>query len=348
MWCRAFVFSLKVLRKSIYKLLVPALVLSLVMLLLNTVLANFFREYVYILFDGRGSLFVIAMSTGITALVLFMMYLILFHWAYPLLRSKVLFEGLKYLYPDALVSFSEIKPKMKTLLLLSRKRYFSQLGSFALIWILPLVAMILLVTPTTIPISISLVILAILYIACLIPVAKSYVKYFYADCKVLLGTEDVSTIRASSKNLSTCSNWKSILPWKIVLLLLYLGLLILLGYWMVTVQGMGSSFYTNELFSSSRYIRGDYLLVFSPFIYGFAATPFFSAFIPIPILFNVPHGFQLIGFWPIFIQVGFLLLLGLLTAFFFFVETLSTVYFFHQCLQKNDVEVSSSNSATAD
>jgi hypothetical protein len=288
-----------------------------------------------VLFDGRGSLFVIAMFTAISALVLFMMYLILFRWAYPLLRSKVLSEGLKYLYPDAFASFSAIKPKMKTLLFLSSKRYFSQLSSIALILILPLLAMILLVPPTKIPISISWGILAILYIACLIPVTKGYVKYFYADCNVLLDTEDVSTIHASLKNPCTCSQWKSILSWKIVLLLSYLGLLILLGYWMVTVQGMGSSFYTKELLPSSLYMRGEYLLWCSLFIYGFAATPFFSAFIRIPILFSVPHGFQLIGFWPILIQIGFLLLLGLLTAFFFFVETLSTVYFFHQSLQKD-------------
>jgi len=334
MWCRAFLFSLKVLRKSIFKLLIPALVLSLVMLLLNAVLANFFREYVYVLFDGQGSFLVIALFLVMTACWTFSVYLLFHLLAYPFTRFDVLFEGLKYLYPDALASFSKNKPKMTTLLILSSKRYFSQLGSFALIWILPVVALILLVT-LKIPMSISLVILAILYIACLIPVAKGYVKYFYTDCKVLMGTEDVSTIRASSKNPCTCSHWKSILPWKIVLLLSYLGLLILLGYWMVTVQGMGSSFYTNELLSSSLYMRGDYLLWCSPFIYGFAATPFFSPVISIPFMLDLPYGFQLIGFWPILIQIGFLLLLGLLTAFFFFVETLSTVYFFHQSLQKN-------------
>jgi hypothetical protein len=236
---------------------------------------------------------------------------------------------------------------MKTLLLLSRKRYFSQLGSFALIWILPVVAMVLLVA-LKIPKQISWVILAILYIACLIPVTKGYVKYFYSDCKILFDTEDISPTHASSKSPSACSNWKSILPWKIVLLLLYLGLLILLGYWMTTVQGMGSSFYTKELLSSSLYMRGDYLLWFSPFIYGFAATPFFSPLIPIPFMPQVSHGFQLIGVWPILIQVGFLLLLGLLTAFFFFLETISTVYFFHQHKQENNTDEASLSSPPAE
>jgi len=74
MWCRAFLFSLKVLRKSIFKLLMPALVLSLVMLLLNAVLANFFREYWYVLFDGQGSFFIIAIFFIMTASWTFKVY----------------------------------------------------------------------------------------------------------------------------------------------------------------------------------------------------------------------------------------------------------------------------------
>ena len=131
MWCRAFVFSLKVLRKSIFKLLIPALVLSLVMLLLNAVLAHVYKASFNILYTSPHIYFAPFIFILISVIVLWTIYVIIFKWAYPWVRGKVLFEGFHCLQPNRFSSHRDILDTWKDLQKISLMRYSSQrLSSF--------------------------------------------------------------------------------------------------------------------------------------------------------------------------------------------------------------------------
>lgn len=331
MWMKAFLFSLKVLRKSIFKLLIPALVLSLVMLLLNAFMAHVYKASFNILYTSPHIYFAPFIFILISVIVLWTIYIFIFKWAYPWVRAKVLFEGFHYLQPNRFSSHRDILDTWEDLQKISLMRYSSQRLSSFLACFLPVIAI-----PLLLYVNVEWVVwivLGILYTNFIIPSIRGYLRYFYSECKVIDRSKQIQPTQQHATLSAVCANWKSIMLWKAILSIAYLCLLLLLGYWMVNVRGLGSSFYTEELFAIYGF-RHNYF-GYSHFLYGYAIAPFFSVFFQLPYVFEMPRYFQLIGFWPILIQIGFLLLLGLLTAFFFFVETLSTVYFFHQSLQNN-------------
>jgi hypothetical protein len=140
MWCRAFLFSLKVLRKSIFKLLVPAFFLSLVMLLLNAFMAHVFQASFTILFDSHGIYYAPFAFILISVIVLWTFYVVIFKWAYPWVRARVLFEGFRYLQPDRFSSHRDILNRWEDLQKISLVRYSSQRLSSFLVCFLPVLA----------------------------------------------------------------------------------------------------------------------------------------------------------------------------------------------------------------
>ncbi len=326
MWIRAFVFSLKVLKKSFCKLLVPAFLGSIIMLFLCALMAHIFRSSFSVQLDPHGGFYFVLLFILASVVLLWTIYVLIFKWLYPAIRSRVLIQGFAYLHPGKYKSYSDIAKHRHAIESISLLRFSSQRITSLLVCFLPVVALVLFVA---VRIEwIIWIVLTVLYVYCLIPVIRGYLTHFYTDCKVIAAASGNETYSKYSSKSTLCSHWKSILLWKVILSFIYLALLILLGFWMVNVQGLGSYFYLEELASINEYFHVVY--GFTYFIYGFAIAPFFSPLVQFPYGFRVPYPFQLQGVIPILIQIGFIVLLGLLTTFFFFVETLSTVYFFHQ------------------
>ncbi len=208
---------------------------------------------------------------------------------------------------------------------------------------------------------ISITALLIALIAGLLPVALSYFKCFFAELHAIdrliqeakihsvhpvsifwsheidETTQEVNPDLTKSKKIIRPDKklfWP-ILTWKALLLVVYMALLFALGIW-YTRSGMATQSimdYTNNFL----YAIGGLPV----FLFGFLFLPFFE-----PVL-NAIFKLRMDQHWYIWsysrgsdiflenpnalwILLFFLLLFGLMTAFFFLVETLSSVYFYHR------------------
>lgn len=186
---------------------------------------------------------------------------------------------------------------------------------------------------------ISITALLIALIVGILPVVSSYFKFFFAELHAIDRLiQEVNPDLTKSKKIIRPDKklFLPILTWKSLLLVVYMALVFALGIW-YTRSGMATQSimdYTNNFL----YAIGGLPV----FLFGFLFLPFFE-----PVL-NAIFKLRMDQHWYIWsysrgsdiflenpnalwILLFFLLLFGLLTTFFFLVETLSSVYFYHGC-----------------
>jgi len=366
-WFEALKFSLRVMRKSFFKLFIPSMALSYVMGALLALIA---------FDDDPVHLFTVAPPLIILNFVLLIciVELPIYAYLYPLLKRHVLLLGMQELCPHVLMDYKKSLRKidyspLSDFVSISFVRFLFQSLSFFLWLVLPFVLLFFIPFPgagnnvwlmgQTI---ISITALLIALIAGLLPVALSYFKCFFAELHAidrLIQEEKIHSVHPvsifwsheidettqeenpdiirSKKNIRPDKKlFLPILTWKALLLIVYMALVFALGIW-YTRSGMATQSimdYTNNFL----YAIGGLPV----FLFGFLFLPFFE-----PVL-NAIFKLRMDQRWYIWtysrgsdiflenpnalwILLFFLLLFGLMTAFFFLVETLSSVYFYHGC-----------------
>ncbi len=345
MWLRAVGFSMQVLRENKFKVVIPAFFLGLFFVFMNAAIAYWFVQYSYSAFPEVYDLFVIVPLF----LIVLIVSGILYKTVYPLFRNYVLFLGLKEqsssvepCYKDYR-SFIHRNGLWGNLQKISMKRFRSQLFSFGLLLITPVIVFFVVIgigslwpsfhfIPNLELFIIALILLS--YIFCCIPVYRGYFRYFFGEVDLLhrslnripdssQGDDSsellIDTIRGAKKSVGV---------WKIMLLALYLVVVALLVLLLLQIQfGSFANYSVSDYIV--RFVNKGALGFFFHFLVPFLFVPFFfqgsvnSGF----------HGITINLFvHPInpFIQFVFIVLLGLITAFFILLETLSTVYFYKQ------------------
>jgi hypothetical protein len=347
-WFEALKFSLRVMRKSFFKLFIPSMALSYVM---GGLLA------LIVIDDDPMHLFTTAPPLIILIFVLLICIVALpiYAYLYPLLKRHVLFLGMQELCPHVLMDYKKSLRKIdfnpfSDFFSISLNRYLFQSLSFLLLFVLPFVLLffvsflgagnIVWLMGQTI---ISITTLLIALIVGLLPVAMSYFKCFFAELHAIdrLIQEANSDLTKSKKIIRPDKQllWP-ILSWKALLLVVYMTLVFTLGI-LYTRSGMATQSimdYTNNLL---------FAIGLPVFLFGFLFQPFFEPVLNAIFKLRMDHNWFIWSYSrgsdifldnpnAIWILLFFLLLFGLLTAFFFLVETLSTVYFYHRCRGKDD------------
>jgi hypothetical protein len=347
-WFEALQFSLRVMRKSFFKLFIPSMALSYVM---GGLLA------LIVIDDDPMHLFTTAPPLIILIFVLLICIVALpiYAYLYPLLKRHVLFLGMQELCPHVLMDYKKSLRKIdfnpfSDFFSISLNRYLFQSLSFLLLFVLPFVLLffvsflgagnIVWLMGQTI---ISITTLLIALIVGLLPVAMSYFKCFFAELHAIdrLIQEANSDLTKSKKIIRPDKQllWP-ILSWKALLLVVYMTLVFTLGI-LYTRSGMATQSimdYTNNLL---------FAIGLPVFLFGFLFQPFFEPVLNAIFKLRMDHNWFIWSYSrgsdifldnpnAIWILLFFLLLFGLLTAFFFLVETLSTVYFYHRCRGKDD------------
>ncbi|HOI25180.1 MAG TPA: hypothetical protein PK581_06260 [Caldisericia bacterium] len=358
-WFDALKFSLRVMRKSFFKLFIPAMALSYVMGALLALIAfdaDFISSHVLFFFP-------------IIVVFICVISLPVYAYLYPLLKRHVLFLGMQELCPHVLmdykkslrkidysplsdfVSISFVRFLFQSLSFLLFMLYFALFffGSFKIVWFMGQV---------------------IISVIALLPVTWSYFTYFFAELHAIdrliqeakihsvhpvsifwsheidetTQVENPDIIRSKKIIRPDKKLFLPILTWKALLLVVYMALVFALGIW-YTRSGMATQSimdYTNNFL----YAIGGLPV----FLFGYLFHPVFE-----PVL-NAIFKLRMDQHWfiwsyrsssdiflenpnAIWILLFFLLLFGLMTAFFFLVETLSSVYFYHGCRGKSLQEV---------
>ncbi len=326
LWFEALKFSLRVMRKSFFKLFIPAMALSFVMgafhVLLGFVLAiGFLATCVSNPIIG---------SIGLVLLVLFT--LPVYAFLYPLLKRYVLYYGLQELNLIHLNEYKQLPWKIRLgkfgqLLKISLKKYSFQTLSFLLL-MLPIILELLL-ERRNVGMGIMILDFVFLSIIALLPVTWSFYAYFFAELHVIDEISQEVKTGCIRKNKIIRPNKKlfwPILSWKAILFVAYIALLFILSFsWSYIANlcdsqscGMGNGNLFGEFLS---YFTDGLKESLSPLL---SVNLYFVIFVPG--LFDSYHTYPSHILW---IQAVFLLLFGLMTAFFFLVETLSSVYFYH-------------------
>ncbi len=304
-WFKALKFSLRMMRQSFFKLFIPSMALSFVM--------GAFHFFIgLILFTGHhvGEYFSVKL---IVILILHtIVALPIYASIYPLLKHYVLLVGLQELNPFLLREYKQVLRKNRLsiflgLVKISLKRFWFQSLSF-LILLLPISFYEFLNLR-----GIAIVLLA--SIVALLPVAWSYFHYFFAELNTI---DEMSQdprpdfIPSFSSSPSNKKLFWPILSWKTLLSVVYLVFLFCLNL-------IFHSFKEGIKLVLIKFVKIDLVIEsLSPFLVITAFFPWFDLnFFSNSILVHT--------FW---LQALFLLLFGLLTAFFFLVETLSSVYFY--------------------
>ncbi len=346
---KAFLFSLSVMKGNIFRFFAPAILLGLFLLMLNAIFALLFRTFLWIaihfgdpIISGFGLLFHI--------FFIFPIYCLPYVLFCPKLRWNVMLRGFRHLGYKIRISKDESTNEIKKYFgSIFFSRLWHQLGSLALLFVfLPFFSLIFF---TQIIGPLLVVVLLFLYTLMILPAIKGFVKHFFSEC-IVLDCFDSNQIKEyfptinltdnlnnkalyQDKKLSSLVNFhpKRLLLWKAVHLLLLLILILWLGYGLTIAQGLPASAYTQELFPIGVAYEETFFLSFSHFLYGFALAPFFYPIINLDFSFlyliEGINRFTMSNPYAFIVQFLFLLLLGVVTAFFFLVETLSTVYFYH-------------------
>jgi hypothetical protein len=333
-WFEALKFSLRVMRKSFFKLFIPSMALSFVMgalLALIALDAGFYFTH---------------FSVAFLFIVLFICFISLpiYAYLYPLLKRHVLFLGMQELRILSFEDYKHLSRRIRFRILLrlvkvSLKRYSFQCLSFLLL-MLPIILELLFERRN---VGMGIIILDTVFISmiALLPVTWGFYAYFFAELHVIdeisqevkAGCIRINKVIRPNKKLF----WP-ILSWKVILFVLYIILLFALRQLYL---------HSDNAFGSLDNYRSGFVLAMlyeiSPvLLFGFLFHPFFE-----PVLnaifklrpnqdwfvwsYNKGSDIFLenpIALWTL---LFFLLLFGLMTAFFFLVETLSSVYFYHRC-----------------
>ena len=228
-WFEALKFSLRVMRKSFFKLFIPAMALSFVMGGLLALIA--FDDPMHLITHGPP-FFILKI-----VLLICILWLPIYAYLYPLLKRHVLFLGMQELCPHVLMDYKKSLRKIDYSPLLdfvsiSFVRFLFQSLSFFLLLVLPFVLLffisflgagnIVWLMGQTI---ISITALLIALIVGLLPVALSYFKFFFAELHAIdkLIQEVNSDLTKSKKIIRPDKKlfWH-ILTWKALLLLVYI------------------------------------------------------------------------------------------------------------------------------
>jgi hypothetical protein len=336
-WLEALRFSLRVMRKSFFKLFIPSMALSYVMGAFHVLLAHFL--YMNSHFGPpRASIAFIMIA------IMILLPLPIYAYLYPLLKRYVLFHGLQELSLIHLNEYKKIQWKIRLgnflqLVKISLKRYLFQTLSFLLL-MLPVVLELFLERRN---VGMGIMILDIVFISviALLPVTWSFYAYFFAELHVINEiSQEVKPVCIRSNKVIRPNKklfWP-ILSWKAILFVAYIALLFVLSFFWRYIAtfcdsqscGMGNgnlfrgifSFFTDGLSESlSPFLTINFLFVSFPSVWLNISGS--GSYLPY-------------SFW---VQLFFILLFGLLTAFFFLVETLSSVYFYHRCRGNNEEEL---------
>jgi hypothetical protein len=323
-WFEALKFSLRVMRKSFFKLFIPSMALSFLFGALNALIA--FDAWFYFTHFPIAFLF--------NVLFICVISLPIYAFLYPILKRYVLFHGLQELSLIHLNEYKQLPWKIRIeyflkLLKISLKRYSFQTLSFLLL-MLPII-LELLFERRNVGMGIIILDIVLISIIALLPVTWSYFAYFFAELHVINEiSQEVKPVCIRSRKLIRPDKklfWP-ILSWKALMFVLYFVLLFALGQLYILV---GKVFYFDIYFS-----RFDLAMLYdlSPvLLFGFLFQPFFVHALNAILDYSGSNLF-LENPNALWIMLFFLLLFGLLTAFFFLVETLSLVYFLHSAQRK--------------
>jgi hypothetical protein len=327
-WFEALKFSLRVMRKSFFKLFIPAMALSFVMGVLLALIAG----------NAEFNLTHAPLSINLLIVILIcILALPIYAFLYPLLKRHVLFQGMQELCPQVLMDYKKSLRKidfspLSDFVSISFVRYLFQSLSF-LLFVLPFPLLLFLSFNIVFAVGIAI----LFSIIALWPVAWSFFAYFFAELHAIDKLiHEVNPDFIKSKRVIGPDNklfWP-ILRWKALLLAVYMTLVFVLGI-LYTRSGMATQSimdYTNNLL---------FAILLPAHLFGFLLLPFFepllNAIFKLRIYPDWIFGSYHIGIDiflenpnAIWILLFFLLLFGLMTAFFFLVETLSSVYFYHR------------------
>jgi hypothetical protein len=334
-WFEALKFSLRVMRKSFFKLFIPSMALSFLFGALHALIA--IDAWFYFIHQPNGFPFVV--------LLIYFLALPIYAYLYPLLKRHVLSLGLQELNPIPFEDYKQLQRKIwfgnfLRLVKISLKRYSFQNLSF-LLFMFPYILTSFFLDRGGIILVMGRVILFSL--VALWPLAMSYFSYFFAELHVIDEiTQEVKPdyIRNRKAIRPDKKLFWSILSWKTLLFIVYIALLFALGsLYIRSGKEMNILDYRSGFDLQMLYLGTPVLL------FGFLFHPFFE-----PVLNAIfklrPNQDWFVWSYrsssdiflknPIapWILLLFLLYFGLLTAFFFLVETLSSVYFYHSAQRK--------------
>ena len=323
-WLEAWQFSLRVMRKSFFKLFIPSMALSFVM----GALLGFIGS---ILFTGHH----VGEYLSVKLIVVLILYTIvalpIYAYLYPLLKRYVIFHGLQELNPFPLIEYKVLSLRIRyrfflLLIKISLKRFLFQSLAFLVLLLPPIINLMFNQKGLDIIILFSII--------ALWPLATSYYNYFFAELSYL--DEKSQELRSGSMpSVSPILPHKKlfwpILSWKAILFIVYIALLFVLSFsWSYIATFCDSQ----SGVMGNRSLFGEFLSYFAEGL-SESLSPLltmnflFVSFVPV--LLGSSSTYPSYILW---IQAVFLLLFGLLTAFFFLVETLSSVYFYHGSKEK--------------
>jgi len=339
-WFEALKFSLRVMRKSFFKLFIPSMALSFVMGGFHVLLAY----ALLIVFDNHyGTL--TAINGLIMILIMVLFQLPVYAYLYPLLKRFVMFQALQELNPFLLNAYNLLSRRIRyrfflRLIKISLKRYSFQTIAFLVLLFPPIINLMFNQSGLDIVILFSLV--------SLWPLAMSYYNYFFAE----LSTID-EMIRETNPDFVLSANpilprrklfWP-VVSWKAILFVVYIVSFYALPYF--------GRFFVDHAVDQSVYmfIGRFFKDFFSYFSSGLSesVSPVLNIsllFVRFPSFWFNTSGSDLPLWVYLFFILLYLLLFGLLTAFFFLVETLSSIYFYHRCRGNSMEEPTEKNEAS--
>ena len=317
-WFEALQFSLRVMRKSFFKLFIPSMVLSFLFgafhALLGFVLIMMFE---YHFGPPPASIVLIIIA------IVILLPLPIYAYLYPLLKRFVIFHGLQELNPFPFNEYKLLSRRFRyrfflRLIKISLKRYSFQTIAFLVLLLSPIMGTIVNQKGLDIVIIFSLV--------SLWPLVMSYYNFFFAELRYL--DEKSQELRSDSIPIvSPIPPHKKlfwpILSWKAIVFIVYIALLFVLYLSWGYIATLSDS--QSGVMGNGNFVGG----MFRFFAEGLSDS--LSPFLTINLLFVYFASSFILG-----IQAVFLLLFGLLTAFFFLVETLSSVYFYHGCRETSE------------
>ena len=344
MWINAFRFSMHVLKKNHFKLMIPAFFLSIFMVFMHAAVSYWFIRHAYFAQPEIFDLFIIVPIF----LIVFIVTYIIYKTAYPLLRTYVLYIGWKAINGKTDIAYRDFRLTWKKegigekIRAISMKRFRLQIVSYALLFIVPLFILSIIITisrywtPTDgiYPLDIFCIyfFIGLFSILSCIPAINGYNLYFFAELNLIQSSPKINHVsRESEKTLgNTTTNQllskKSLLKWKIILTIVYFGLVFALVLLLLYCQFNSFENYPAWVLIA-KYTNSGFLSFFFFFLLTALFVPFFFQGQLGPYCLGI-RWVEVIHSHSTLIQLVFIILLGLLTAFFFLIETLSAVYFY--------------------
>lgn len=346
MWINAFRFSMHVLKKNHFKLMIPAFFLGIFMLFIYTTVSYWFLVYANIVCPEPYD----TVSILIVFLIIFIVTFFLYISIYPLLRTYVLYVGWTIKNGKTDTAYHDFRLVWKNqgmgkrIRVISMKRFLFQTISFVLLCTLPVLMLLAhwklssFDTPYS---SGTYILLHLFTILSFIPTIIGYSKFFFSELNLIqfLFKMNVTTTQKEKTDVSTkytkINNHRTskfVLIWKIFLTTSYLVIVILLVLILLHLTHSNISNYPFMKYFTDVFQNGffGFLLYGSKiFFVNFLFVPFFFQNLPSPngTFLGVQWG-EIFSFQVFPVQLLFIILLGLLTAFFFLIETLSAVYFY--------------------